>query len=138
MRVLEEVKVVFATSEEHRVIRLLRLEVSNLRLRNVMFERFEVVLISLRILDQVLFYRIIFVLFTVVVTTEEGIEGETIILHAVAIAQVASGRVAMMVLMMSTPTTDALLSTGSTATTSRDMLVMTLLLLCISTGDNRA
>ena len=94
-----------------------------------MFERFEVVLICLRVLDQVLFNRIIFIFFTVVVTTKKGIEGKTIILHAVAIAQVASCRVSMMILMMSTPAADALLSTNSPATPS-------LLLLGFSSRDN--
>ena len=94
-----------------------------------MFERFEVILICLRILDQVLFNRIIFIFFTIVMTTEESIERKTIILHAVAITQVASCRVPMMILMMSTSATDALLSTNGTTSSS-------LLLLCISARDN--
>ena len=94
-----------------------------------MFERFEVVLISLRILNQVLFNRIIFVLLTIIVTTEESIEGKTIILHAVSITQVASCRVAVMILMMSTPAPDTLLSTNGSTSPS-------LLLLCIATRDN--
>ena len=80
-----------AAREEQRVVLLLRFEVGDLRFGHVVLEWLKVVLVRLRVLNQVLFDRVIFILLAVVVAAEQGIEGQAVqaaILHAVSIAMI--------------------------------------------------
>jgi len=88
--VLVKVEVIVAASEQERVVLLLRLQISNLGLGYDVLKRFEVILICLCVLDQVLFDWVIFVFVTVIMAAKKCIKWKTIILHTVAITHGSS------------------------------------------------
>ena len=90
---------IILSSIKHPVILLLWLEVSDLCLWDVLLKWLEVILVSLRILDQVFFYRVVFIFLAIVMTAKKCIEWETIVLETIAIAQVTTDLIVIRVVM---------------------------------------